>query len=68
MERYPILRNSKNYCRNPGGKKTSPWCYALPNGQEEYCDVRQCPENIYPHLRDREVLGAADDHVISISQ
>uniref|UniRef100_F1KSM7 receptor protein-tyrosine kinase n=1 Tax=Ascaris suum TaxID=6253 RepID=F1KSM7_ASCSU len=62
MERYPILRNSKNYCRNPGGKKTSPWCYALPNGQEEYCDVRQCPENIYPHLRDREVLGAADDH------
>lgn len=40
VNRYPELRYGKNYCRNPGGKKTKPWCYSEPMGQEEYCDVR----------------------------
>ncbi|VDM56855.1 unnamed protein product, partial [Angiostrongylus costaricensis] len=39
VARYPELRYSKNYCRNPGGKKTKPWCYSQPLGQEAYCDV-----------------------------
>lgn len=63
IERYPILRQSRNYCRNPGGKKTSPWCYSLPHGQEEYCDIAQCPKNMYPHLHQREIMGTIDDSV-----
>lgn len=42
VARYPELMYAKNYCRNPGGKKTKPWCYSQPLGQEEYCDV-SCP-------------------------
>uniref|UniRef100_A0A8R1U4G6 receptor protein-tyrosine kinase n=2 Tax=Onchocerca volvulus TaxID=6282 RepID=A0A8R1U4G6_ONCVO len=61
IDRYPSLRTSKNHCRNPGGKKSSPWCFAHPNGQEEYCDISQCPANMYPYLRDREVMGTIDD-------
>uniref|UniRef100_A0A0R3S680 Tyrosine-protein kinase receptor n=1 Tax=Elaeophora elaphi TaxID=1147741 RepID=A0A0R3S680_9BILA len=61
IDRYPSLRTSKNYCRNPGGKKSSPWCFAHPNGQEEYCDINQCPASMYPYLRDREVMGTIDD-------
>ncbi|KJH50878.1 kringle domain protein [Dictyocaulus viviparus] len=50
VARYPELRYSKNYCRNPGGKKTKPWCYSQPLGQEEYCDVPQCSRDLFPHL------------------
>ncbi|KAF1764766.1 hypothetical protein GCK72_004716 [Caenorhabditis remanei] len=52
VHRFPELQNAKNYCRNPGGKKSRPWCYTKPMGQEEYCDVPQCPGDMYPHLND----------------
>ncbi|VIO93928.1 Uncharacterized protein BM_BM1888 [Brugia malayi] len=61
IDRYPSLRTSRNHCRNPGGKKSSPWCFTHPNGQEEYCDISQCPPSMYPYLRDREVMGTIDD-------
>ncbi|RCN47069.1 kringle domain protein, partial [Ancylostoma caninum] len=50
INRYPELRYGKNYCRNPGGKKTKPWCYSQPMGQEEYCDIPQCSRDLFPHL------------------
>ncbi|CAI2339659.1 unnamed protein product [Caenorhabditis sp. 36 PRJEB53466] len=55
VHRFPDLMGAKNYCRNPGGKKTKPWCYAKPMGQEEYCDVPQCPSDMYPHLNDKKL-------------
>ncbi|VDO82894.1 unnamed protein product [Haemonchus placei] len=62
VARYPELLYAKNYCRNPGGKKTKPWCYSQPLGQEEYCDVSLCTQLITPWYRSqkivRELLGS----------
>ncbi|TMS08539.1 Muscle, skeletal receptor tyrosine protein kinase [Larimichthys crocea] len=45
VEVIPELKNSENYCRNPGGISDRPWCYTLnPNIRWEYCDVPQCGE------------------------
>ncbi|KAK9532904.1 hypothetical protein VZT92_010266 [Zoarces viviparus] len=41
----PELKNSDNYCRNPGGISDKPWCYTSnPNIRWEYCAVPQCGE------------------------
>ncbi|XP_068190969.1 muscle, skeletal receptor tyrosine-protein kinase [Antennarius striatus] len=41
----PELKNSVNYCRNPGGVNDRPWCYTSnPNVRWEYCTVTQCGE------------------------
>uniref|UniRef100_A0A7N8XK46 receptor protein-tyrosine kinase n=1 Tax=Mastacembelus armatus TaxID=205130 RepID=A0A7N8XK46_9TELE len=41
----PELKNSDNYCRNPGGISDKPWCYTSnPNIRWEYCSVPQCGE------------------------
>ncbi|XP_031711872.1 muscle, skeletal receptor tyrosine-protein kinase [Anarrhichthys ocellatus] len=41
----PELKNSDNYCRNPGGISDKPWCYTSnPNIRWEYCTVPQCGE------------------------
>uniref|UniRef100_A0A673A9T4 receptor protein-tyrosine kinase n=1 Tax=Sphaeramia orbicularis TaxID=375764 RepID=A0A673A9T4_9TELE len=43
----PELKNSKNFCRNPGGISDKPWCYTLnPNIRWEYCAVPQCGETL----------------------
>ncbi|XP_042365393.1 muscle, skeletal receptor tyrosine-protein kinase [Plectropomus leopardus] len=43
----PELRNSENYCRNPGGISDKPWCYTSnPNIRWEYCAVPHCQESV----------------------
>lgn len=66
VARYPELRYSKNYCRNPGGKKTKPWCYSQPLGQEAYCDIPQCSRDLFPHLA--EGNGNAENNNVGLSE
>ena len=40
-ELFPGLVKSKNYCCNPGGLGTRPWCFT-DKGRMEYCSVPQC--------------------------
>ncbi|XP_033831788.1 muscle, skeletal receptor tyrosine-protein kinase [Periophthalmus magnuspinnatus] len=41
----PELKDSENFCRNPGGISEKPWCFtANPNIRWEYCAVPQCGE------------------------
>ncbi|XP_041666180.1 muscle, skeletal receptor tyrosine-protein kinase isoform X2 [Cheilinus undulatus] len=51
----PELKNSDNYCRNPGGISDKPWCYTSnPNIRWEYCAVPRCGEtSILPDPRSR---------------
>ncbi|XP_029941463.1 muscle, skeletal receptor tyrosine-protein kinase [Salarias fasciatus] len=45
VEVIPELRDSENYCRNPGGISEKPWCYTTnPNIRWEYCAVPLCGE------------------------
>lgn len=38
---FPTLK--KNYCRNPEGYGSKPWCYVRINDRKwEYCKVKAC--------------------------
>ena len=42
---FPILRQSGNRCRNPGGWRDSPWCFVATSGSNnswEYCHIIRC--------------------------
>ena len=40
---FPELRNSHNFCRNPGGEEKSPWCYTSDrNVRWQHCDIPSC--------------------------
>ena len=45
---YDEIRNSSNFCRNPGGLSfNKPWCYYLNDRgtvNKEHCDVPECPK------------------------
>ena len=44
---YEELRDSENYCRNPGAEEVSPWCYIVsdnPKERWELCDIPACGE------------------------
>ncbi|KAG7200756.1 hypothetical protein KM043_001302 [Ampulex compressa] len=46
---YPELAGRHSYCRNPGGKKSQPWCYVDVDNtmQIEFCDIPKCVENLW---------------------
>lgn len=31
-----------NFCRNPDGHRTRPWCYVGQDNEKESCDVKKC--------------------------
>lgn len=42
---YEELKDSENYCRNPGAEEASPWCYIdsnVPGERWELCDIPAC--------------------------
>uniref|UniRef100_A0A7E4VYI8 receptor protein-tyrosine kinase n=1 Tax=Panagrellus redivivus TaxID=6233 RepID=A0A7E4VYI8_PANRE len=40
---YPVLNGARNYCRNPSGDMSGPWCYTAPHAERELCDIPRCP-------------------------
>lgn len=48
-EVIPELKNSENYCRNPGGESERPWCYTTDRTVRwEYCNVPHCGDVSMP--------------------
>ena len=40
---YPELIGGHNYCRNPGGMESQPWCFVRdPEMRKVHCDVPKC--------------------------
>ena len=36
-----------SYCRNPGGKRSKPWCYTIDASiRWGYCNIPQCPPRL----------------------
>lgn len=56
-----MLRNSRNYCRNPDGEPGGPWCYTNDrNKRWEYCNIPSCPitdEQCYEEGKGISYLG-----------
>lgn len=56
-----MLRNSRNYCRNPDGEPGGPWCYTNDrNKRWEYCNIPSCPisdEQCYEEGKGTAYLG-----------
>ncbi|XP_048768186.2 plasminogen-like [Ostrea edulis] len=38
--RYAFLTDQENYCRNPFGDESAPWCYT--GASWDYCDINAC--------------------------
>ncbi|XP_006626687.2 muscle, skeletal receptor tyrosine-protein kinase [Lepisosteus oculatus] len=48
-EIIPELKNSENYCRNPGGDSEKPWCYTTDrNFRWDNCNVPKCGDVSMP--------------------
>jgi len=44
-----------NYCRNPDGRKSKPWCFTV-GGKEELCNVDECDPNPRTFLDEADAL------------
>lgn len=48
----PELSGGHNYCRNPGGKESQPWCFVAKkdNIYEQLCDIPKCSQKIWMYI------------------
>ncbi|CAD5125315.1 DgyrCDS13558 [Dimorphilus gyrociliatus] len=63
------IRQTKNFCRNPGGRKSEPWCFVQRNPLLwEYCNIPLC-ESIDSTNKTISKVGAKKgaDYEVSIS-
>ncbi|KFM80935.1 Tyrosine-protein kinase transmembrane receptor ROR2, partial [Stegodyphus mimosarum] len=48
---YDELSGGHNYCRNPGGLETQPWCFISdPHIRREVCDIPRCAEYAWLYI------------------
>ncbi|XP_053210968.1 inactive tyrosine-protein kinase transmembrane receptor ROR1-like [Panonychus citri] len=48
---YPELIGGHNYCRNPGGMESQPWCFIRdPEMRKVHCDVPKCVDNFWLYV------------------
>ncbi|GFQ71148.1 membrane metallo-endopeptidase-like 1, partial [Trichonephila clavata] len=61
--KYEELSGGHNYCRNPGGVETQPWCFiADPHMKKEICDIPTlCGIHLVVHIP--AILGGCHSHV-----
>ena len=38
------MREAHNFCRNPGGRESAPWCFAKQGGvqRKQTCNIPKC--------------------------
>ncbi|XP_057302343.1 muscle, skeletal receptor tyrosine protein kinase-like isoform X2 [Hydractinia symbiolongicarpus] len=65
----PVYSNLKNnYCRNPQGYATSPWCYVNATNRDwEFCDVPKCGGNNKANNKNVNSISIAIKVVIIVS-
>ncbi|EAT37666.1 AAEL010374-PA, partial [Aedes aegypti] len=49
ISNYPELAGH-NYCRNPGGELSSPWCYVDLKKTMELCEITRCSERMWLYI------------------
>ncbi|XP_022250578.1 inactive tyrosine-protein kinase transmembrane receptor ROR1-like [Limulus polyphemus] len=48
---YPELIGGHNYCRNPGGMESQPWCFvADPQARKEMCEIPKCVDYLWLYI------------------
>ncbi|XP_045603194.1 tyrosine-protein kinase transmembrane receptor Ror isoform X1 [Procambarus clarkii] len=56
---YPELIGGHNYCRNPGGSETQPWCFVATEHSvsKEECAVQVCSDNTWVYILVAAIVG-----------
>ncbi|KAL9699926.1 hypothetical protein quinque_003367 [Culex quinquefasciatus] len=49
ISNYPELAGH-NFCRNPGGEQSSPWCYTDLKKTIEFCEITKCSDRMWLYL------------------
>ncbi|XP_076069681.1 tyrosine-protein kinase transmembrane receptor Ror-like [Oratosquilla oratoria] len=56
---YPELMGGHNFCRNPGGSESQPWCFVATEHSNvpEMCSVPMCTDNTWVYITVSAIVG-----------